>query len=70
MSIQSINARNQIRGRIEDILVDSVLSEVLIRTTSGIVSSTVLTRSLSEQPLEVGAEVLATFKSNEVVLAT
>lgn len=70
MTVEAINNRNQIRGRVEDILVDSVLSEVLIRTASGIVSSTVLTRSLSEQPLEVGAEVLATFKSNEVVLAT
>jgi len=69
MTVEAINNRNQIRGRVEDILVDSVLSEVLIRTASGIVSSTVLTRSLSEQPLEVGAEVLATFKSNEVVLA-
>ena len=70
MTVEAINNRNQIRGRITEIVIDRVLSEVRILTPAGLVSSTVLTRSLSEQPLEVGAEVLATFKSNEVMLAT
>ncbi|WP_265942844.1 ATP-binding cassette domain-containing protein [Dechloromonas sp. A34] len=70
MTVAAINNRNQIRGRITEIVIDSVLSEVRVLTPGGLVSATVLTRSLSEQPLEVGAEVLATFKSNEVMLAT
>ncbi len=70
MTIEAINSRNQIRGKVTGILVDSVLSEVQILTEAGLVAATVLTRSLAEQPLELGAEVLATFKSNEVVLAT
>lgn len=70
MTVQALNNRNQLRGRITEIVVDTVLSEVRILTEAGLVTSTVLTRSLSEQPLEVGAEVLATFKSNEVLLAT
>jgi len=70
MTVEAINSRNQIRGHVSEILIDSVLSEVRIQTPAGPVTSTVLTRSLSEQPLEVGAEVLASFKSNEVVLAT
>ena len=70
MTVQALNNRNQLRGRITEILVDSVLSEVRILTAAGLVISTVLTRSLSEQPLEIGAEVLASFKSNEVLLAT
>lgn len=69
MTVQALNNRNQLRGRITEIVVDSVLSEVRILTSAGLVTSTVLTRSLSEQPLEIGAEVLASFKSNEVVLA-
>ena len=69
MTIEAVNNRNQIRGRISEIIVDTVLSEVRIETAAGLVTSTVLTRSLSEQPLEVGAEVLATFKSNEVLIA-
>ena len=70
MSVNSINVRNQVKGRIVGISVDRPLSEVSIETVGGIVSATVSTRSLSEQPLELGAEVLAYFKSNEVVLAT
>lgn len=70
MTVEALNNRNQIRGRITEIVIDSVLSEVRILTRAGLVCSTVLTRSLSEQPLEIGAEVLATFKSNEVMLAT
>jgi sulfonate transport system ATP-binding protein len=70
MTVEAISSRNQIRGTVIDILVDSVLSEVEILTQAGVVAATVLTRSLAEQPLELGAEVLATFKSNEVVLAT
>jgi len=70
MTVEAINNRNQIRGKVTGILVDSVLSEVQILTEAGLVAATVLPRSLAEQPLELGAEVLATFKSNEVVLAT
>lgn len=70
MTVEALNNRNQIKGRITEIVVDSVLSEVRILTPAGLLTSTVLTRSLSEQPLELGAEVLASFKSNEVVLAT
>jgi len=70
MTVEAISSRNQIRGTVIDILVDDVLSEVEILTEAGEVAATVLTRSLAEQPLELGAEVLATFKSNEVVLAT
>lgn len=70
MNVEAVNERNQIRGRIVDIVLDTPLSEVHVETPAGLVVSTVLTRSLSEQPLEIGAEVLATFKSNEVAIAT
>lgn len=69
MTVASINNRNQLPGKIVNLLVDTVLSEVSIETAAGLVTATVLTRSLAEQPLELGADVLATFKSNEVVLA-
>ncbi len=70
MNVEAVNERNQIRGRIVEIVLDTPLSEVHVETPAGLVVSTVLTRSLSEQPLEIGAEVLATFKSNEVAIAT
>lgn len=70
MTVSALDSGNQIKGRITEIVVDSVLSEVRILTPAGLLTATVLTRSLSEQPLELGADVLASFKSNEVVLAT
>ena len=70
MNVAALNERNQLRGRVAGITFDAVLSEVRIETPAGLVTATVSTRALREQPLEVGAEVLAAFKSNEVVLAT
>ena len=69
MQVEAVNERNQLRGRVVDIVLDTPLSEIHVETAAGLVVSTVLTRSLSEQPLEIGAEVLASFKSNEVMLA-
>ena len=69
-TVNSINVPSQVQGRIVGITVDRPLSEVQVETASGIITATVSTRALSEQPLELGAEVLTYFKSNEVVLAT
>lgn len=70
MTIESVTPRNQIRGRVTEIVVDKVLSEIRVLTPAGLVTATVSTRTLPDHPLEVGAEVLAVFKSNEVALAT
>jgi sulfonate transport system ATP-binding protein len=70
MSVGSIDSRNQIRGRIVDIQIGKPLSEVSVETPGGIIAVTISSRSLSEQPFELGTEVLAFFKSNEVILAT
>lgn len=70
MTIESVTPRNQIRGRVTEIVVDKVLSEIRVLTSAGLVTATVSTRTLRDHPLEVGAEVLAVFKSNEVALAT
>jgi len=70
MNVEAITSRNQLRGKVTEIVVDKVLSEVRVLTPAGLVTAAISTRALSEQPLEVGADVLAVFKSNEVVLAT
>jgi molybdopterin-binding protein len=69
MPIQAINARNQFRGRIVEIIVGSVVSEVDVETPSGTVTSVVTTRSLRALGLEVGSEVIANIKSTDVALA-
>jgi molybdopterin-binding protein len=58
MSIQSINARNQFRGKIKD-----------VDTPAGIVTSVITTRSVKELDLQVGTEVLAFVKATEVSVA-
>lgn len=69
MSVEQINARNQIKGRVMAVQIGRPLSEIRIDTPAGVVTATISTRLLDENPVELGAEVLAFFKSNEVVLA-
>lgn len=74
LSVKALNARNQVRGKVAAIRADKVLAEVEIEVVGrhGLretVVSTLTVRNLREHPLEVGAEVVAVFKSNEVALA-
>ncbi|WP_414640256.1 ATP-binding cassette domain-containing protein [Bordetella sp.] len=68
--VEAINARNQQKGKVARIIAGKVISEVHVETPGGIVIAAVSTRELREQPLETGAQVLALFKSTEVMLAT
>ncbi|MDR1367238.1 MAG: ATP-binding cassette domain-containing protein [Candidatus Accumulibacter sp.] len=70
MSIDSIDPCNRVRGRIVDIQIGKPLSEVSVETEGGIIAVAISSRSLSEQPFELGSEVFAFFKSNELILAT
>lgn len=69
MAVHAINTRNQLSGRVVEILLGPVVSEVDIETASGIVTSVVTTRSIRSLDLQVGHEVLAVFKATEVLLA-
>ncbi|WP_141018785.1 ATP-binding cassette domain-containing protein [Azoarcus sp. DD4] len=74
LTVQALNARNQVRGKVIAIRADAVLAEVEIevldrRGVRDTIVSTLTVRNLREHPLEVGAEVVAVFKSNEVALA-
>lgn len=68
-SIVAINARNQFRGKIKEIIAGPVVSEVDVETSAGIVTSVVTSRSIEDLDLQVGSEVLTVFKSTEVLLA-
>jgi len=69
MAIKAINARNQFRGRIKEIIFGDVVSEVDIETPSGTVTATITTRSINELGLQHGSKVLAVFKATEVAVA-
>ena len=69
MSIVAINARNQFKGKVVDIVIGPVVSEVVVGTQLGTVTSVITTRSIKELGLEIGSEVLALIKSTEVAIA-
>lgn len=69
MAIQAINVRNQFRGRIKEIVLGSVVSEVDVETAIGLVTSIISTRSVNDLNLQVGTEVLALIKATEVSIA-
>jgi molybdopterin-binding protein len=69
MAIQAINSRNQLPGRVVEIIWGPVVSEVDVETPSGIVTSVVTTRSIKNLDLHVGDVVVAVFKATEVLIA-
>jgi len=70
MGILAVNARNQFRGQIHEIIEGPVVSEVDVITPSGLmVTAVITTRSVDELNLCVGREVVALVKSTEVSIA-
>ena len=71
MSITAVNVRNQFRGKVREIILGPVVSEVDVETPSGlIVTSVITTRSVTELGLVVGKDVVALVKATEVSIAT
>jgi len=69
MSIQAINVRNQFRGKVKEIIIGDVVSEIDVETPWGIVTSVITTRSVKDLDLKIGSEVVALVKSTEVSIA-
>lgn len=69
MSIDKINARNQFKGRISNIILGDVVSEVDVETPADIVTSVITTRSVKDLDLKIGTEVVALVKATEVSIA-
>jgi len=64
MSTTSI--RNRLGGTIEKIISDKVVSEVVIRTAAGTVTSIITTGSVQRMNLKEGDNVFAIIKATEV----
>jgi molybdopterin-binding protein len=69
VSHSGINTRNQFKGRVKEIIIGPIVSEVDLKTPYGIVTSVITTRSVKDIDLQVGTEVLALVKSTEVSIA-
>ena len=62
----SMSIRNRLPGKIEKIVSDKVVSEVVIRTEAGIVTSIITTGSVERMKLKEGDDVFAVIKATEV----
>ena len=62
----STSIRNRLPGTIEKIVSDKVVSEVVIRTAAGIVTSIITTGSVERMKLKEGDDVFAIIKATEV----
>jgi len=62
----STSIRNRLRGTIEKIVSDKVVSEVVIRTAAGNITSIITTGSVKRMDLKEGDTVFAIIKATEV----
>ena len=58
--------RNRLAGTIEKIVSDKVVSEVVVRTAAGTVTSIITTGSVERMNLKEGDNVFAIIKATEV----
>jgi molybdopterin-binding protein len=62
----STSIRNRLPGIIEKIVSDKVVSEIVIRTAAGNVTSIITTGSVMRMKLKEGDDVFAVIKATEV----
>jgi molybdopterin-binding protein len=62
----STSIRNRLRGTIQKIVSDKVVSEVTIQTAAGIVTSIITTGSVERMNLKEGDAVFTIIKATEV----
>ncbi|MEY2343232.1 molybdopterin-binding protein [Acidithiobacillus sp. IBUN Pt1247-S3] len=58
--------RNQVAGTVLEIVEDKVMSEVIIQTAAGKMTSVITTRSVRDMGLKVGDDVSAIIKATNV----
>jgi molybdopterin-binding protein len=64
--VMSSSIRNRLPGTIEKIVSDKVVSEIVIRTAAGEVTSVITTGSVQRMNLKEGDQVFAMIKATEV----
>lgn len=69
MTISKVNIRNQFRGKVIEILAGPVVSEIVVGTPFGTITSVITTRSINELDLTEGSDVVAMVKFTEVSIA-
>jgi molybdopterin-binding protein len=68
MRTMTLSARNQLVGKIEELVLDNVMAHVTVRVGNNVIESVITRRSAEEMKLKVGDTVAAVIKSTEVML--
>ena len=66
----STSIRNHLPGTVENIISDKVVSEIVINTAAGSVTSIITTGSVNRMNLKKGDAVFAIIKATEVSIET
>ena len=64
----SISARNQLRGKIVDLKLDTIMAHAVVKIGDNEIDSVITRRSADELGLKVGDSVTVVIKSTEVML--
>jgi len=65
----SISARNQLKGKITEIVLGDVVSEVTIRVGQNLIDAVITRRSVEQLKLKKGDTVIAVIKATEVMVS-
>lgn len=63
-----LSARNQLKGKITDIVLGDVMAHVTVRVGQNLIESVITRRSADELKLKKGDEVTVTVKATEVMI--
>ena len=66
----STSIRNRLPGTVENIISDKVVSEIVIKTAAGLITSIITTGSVKRMNLKKGDAVFAIIKATEVSIET
>ena len=65
----SISARNQLKGKITDIVKGDVMAEITISVGENVIDAIITRRSAEELKLQKGDSVIAVIKATEVMVS-
>ena len=65
----SISARNQLKGKVVEVLLEDVMAHVTIRVGQNLIDSIITRRSAEELKLKKGDSVTAVVKATEVMIS-
>lgn len=64
----TLSARNKLKGKVEEVVLGTVMAHVTVRVGDNVIESAITRRSADEMKLKKGDTVYAIIKSTEVMI--